>query len=96
MSTIATPSPAMPAAPIPNRSQEEIANAVTECDNLYIFYYRHGVNPGLQKIFFHKGTFATAKKRAEQHCGIMGYKFIWIRPFIVDLDVEEATQLSRS
>ena len=63
--------------------------------NLFCMYYRHGVNPGLTKIFYYSGNFQEAKKRAESHCGIMGYKFIWLRPFVVDLDAEEATQLSR-
>ncbi len=79
-----------------NKSQQEIADTVAQAANLYVFYYRHGVNPGLSKIFYFSGGFKEAKSRAEKHCGIMGYKFIWIRPFIVDLDAEESTQLSRS
>ena len=91
-----TTTPGLPLPPAP--TQSEIADFVKDLastGNLFVMYYRHGVNPGLTKVFHFEGTWQEAKKRAEAHCGIMGYKFIWMRPFIVDLDAEEQTQLSR-
>ena len=85
-----------PTPGIPNAATiAESVSALASGGNLFAMYYRHGVNPGLTKIFYFDGTFQEAKKRAEAHCGIMGYKYIWLRPFIVDLDAEESTQLSR-
>ncbi len=33
--------------------------------------------------------FRIAVERAKRHCDMMRYKFLWARPFVVDLDEEE-------
>ena len=57
--------------------------------NLWIIFYRHGMNPELHKYFYYDGNFIEARKRAIDHCKTMGYKFIFLRPMIVDIDKEE-------
>lgn len=56
---------------------------------LYIMFYRHGMNANLTKGFYHSGDLMSARRRAEAHCKIMGYKFIFVRPMVCDLEVEE-------
>ena len=65
-----------------------------ECySDLYIMFYRHGMNANLTKGFFCSGGIQVAQKRAFEHCKIMGYKFIFVRPMVVDLQSEEEYKL---
>jgi hypothetical protein len=64
--------------------------------HLYLMFYRHGMNANLTKGFFCLGDLLTARKRAETHCKIMGYKFIFVRPMVCDLESEEAYKLGAS
>ena len=61
--------------------------------NLYIMFYRHGMNANLTKGFFWPGDLVAARKRAQEHCKIMGYHFIFIRPMVCNLDQEEEYKL---
>lgn len=66
------------------------------CDDhayYWLMFYRHGLNANLTKGFYFKGDLAGARKRAETHCKIMGYKFIFIRPLICNLETEEDYKL---
>lgn len=60
----------------------------------YTLFYRHGVNPKCEKGFMHIGDIRSANQRAQVHCKIMGYTFIFVRPLIVDLESEEKQQLN--
>lgn len=69
-------------------------NNPKECDsNIWMMFYRHGMNANLTKCFKWPGDLQEARKRAEKHSKIMGYKFIFIRPLIVDLDKDEEYKL---
>lgn len=59
----------------------------------WTMYYRHGVNATLSKNFFFEGSLHQAVERAQKHCGIMGYKYMFLRPMIVDICKEERVQL---
>lgn len=61
----------------------------------YYMHYRHGMNSKLEKYFKHAGDLASARKRAQEHCNIMGYRLIWVRPLFIDLGEEEAQQMGR-
>jgi hypothetical protein len=61
--------------------------------NIWILFYRHGVNPHCQKGFYHNGDIYAANKRAKEHCDVMGYRFIFVRPLIVDIDEEEKIKM---
>lgn len=61
--------------------------------NLYIMFYRHGLNANLTKGFYCDGSLLMARRRAEEHCKIMGYKYIFVRPMICDLEQEEEYKL---
>lgn len=69
------------------------ADVAKKCNDTWTLYYRHGMNATLSKNFCYNGNMAEARKRAEQHCKIMGYKFIFIRPMICDIESEEAYKL---
>lgn len=74
--------------------EQEVTKAKVEhFGNLYLLYYRHGMNANLTKGFYCDGDLLKARHRAEDHCKIMGYKFIFVRPLICDLDVEEEDKL---
>lgn len=59
----------------------------------WILYFRHGVQATLHKNFHHAGSLFEAKKRALEHCKIMGYKFIFLRPMVADIEQEEKYKL---
>lgn len=67
--------------------------AAREFPGCWTIYYRHGVNAQLSKNFFFDGSMFDARERAQRHCGIMGYKFNFIRPMLCDIEVEEGVQL---
>jgi hypothetical protein len=64
--------------------------------NYYLMFYRHGMNANLTKGFFCDGDLQAARKRAEAHCKIMGYKYIFVRPMICNLEAEEEYKLHGS
>lgn len=55
----------------------------------YVMHYRQGNNPNGVKGFTLNGTFREAYERAKQHCALMNYRLIMIRPMISDLDQDE-------
>lgn len=57
--------------------------------NLYILYYRHGVNPALVKFFEFEGSLPEAMERAKIYCERMNFGFNFVRPFLSDLTKEE-------
>lgn len=75
----------------PEKATAELAER--ESKRLYIMYYRHGMNPQLSKGFYLNGTMEEAMLRARRHCTVMGYRYIFTRPWICDLDAEEAYKL---
>jgi hypothetical protein len=67
-----------------------------KCENLahlYILFYRHGLNANLTKGFHHAGDLRDARQRAEKHCKIMNYKFIFVRNMICDFEADEDYKL---
>lgn len=80
-----------PGKPLPLESAAEFPSPTFPF--CWTMIYRHGVNATLQKHFFFKGTINQAIERAQKHCGIMGYKYHYIRPMLCNIDVEEGIQL---
>lgn len=62
--------------------------------NLYLMFYRHGMNANLTKGFYCEGNLLDARKRAEKHCKIMNYKYIFVRPMVCNLEEEESYKLN--
>lgn len=57
---------------------------------IFTLYYRQGMNPHpMQKNFRFAGEFKQAIERGKSHCENMGLRFITVRPFITELDMEE-------
>lgn len=72
---------------------KETTSKVEHLSYLYIMFYRHGMNANLTKGFYFAGDLQEARKRAEAHCKIMGYKFIFVRPMVCNLESEEEYKL---
>lgn len=63
--------------------------------DMWILFYRHGMNSTLQKNFSFAGSLPQAVDRAREHCKIMNYKYIFVRPLVCNLDEEEDQHLNR-
>ena len=68
---------------------------IYEIKNFYMLVYRHGLNSNLIKIFYHQGSLRSAHDRAKQHCEIMKYKLLYVKPLITSLDEEEREHLGQ-
>ena len=55
----------------------------------FILYYHFRAAAPLTLVFEHKGDLKSAIERGQSHCTRMNYRFIKVRPFIVDLDERE-------
>ena len=55
----------------------------------YILHYHYRASNPLTKIFRFLGPLTEAIERGRVHCDIMNYRFIKVRPFIVDLTDQE-------
>lgn len=58
-------------------------------ENVYILFYRHGMNPQCQKGFKLRGDLKAAVERAKLHCQKMGYRYIFVRPLVTNLEDDE-------
>jgi hypothetical protein len=78
--------------------QEAIVNAIvppTVDSVLYTLYYRKGDNPHPQFLFCWLPTqdMKFVADRVKKHCEAMNYRFVYVRPTIVDLDKAEKSAL---
>ena len=71
---------------------QELKNPV-RVTNYWTIFFRHGMNANLSKNFYFDGTQLEATRRAQEHCKIMGYRFIFLRPLVCNIDEEEAYKL---
>ena len=58
-------------------------------NKLWTMYYHFGNTIPQTLNFPHNGSMSDAAQRAREHCVIMSYRFIKIRPFIVDFEDRE-------
>jgi hypothetical protein len=74
--------------------QEKIdAGCSIPLSNYWTLYFRHGMNANLSKNFYFEGTLVGAVERAKEHCKVMGYRYIWVRPLICNIGEEEEYRL---
>jgi len=60
----------------------------------FTLFFRVGANPYPQSVNFNfSGTFRDAIVRAQKHCEIMNYRFVSVRPAIIDMDEVEKHHL---
>lgn len=78
---------------LPDANPKEITVRIGK--DLWVMHYRHHLSPNCSKGFHHEGTIQEARKRAEQHCQIMGYRLVLIRPMLDDLQAVEDDQLGK-
>lgn len=71
----------------------KIGTKIAHFSNLWVLYYRHGMNPLLTKVFHLDGNLLDAVKRGRKHCELMNYKYHFTRPLVFDLEEEEAYRL---
>lgn len=56
-------------------------------EDIHILYYRHGNDPRTQVMHFkYPGDFKSAIARGRNFCERVGYRFIQVRKFLVNLD----------
>jgi GTP-dependent phosphoenolpyruvate carboxykinase len=68
---------------------KEVAD-VKEKQSMFILYYRQGMNPHTMFMFFFaSGPFNQIISRAKNHCEIMNYRFVTVRPAITNFEEEE-------
>ncbi len=93
--------------PVQTLPQEDLEAALANRDDLtnelkhfWTIIYRHGVNATLTKNFYFMPNPSDSRKtmeqvieRAQKHCGIMGYKYHFVRPMVCDIATEEGIQL---
>lgn len=82
MTTTATPTTGITAAKIKDDSFYK--------SRTYILFYHFRAAAPLSLVYEHQGTFKESIERAKVHCIRMNYRFIKVRPFVVDLDEREA------
>lgn len=63
----------------------------------YVLYYRQGNNPYPQFFVFFHGSKDLRKvvDRSKRHCELMNYRFVSVKPLIVDFAEAEARQFNR-
>lgn len=65
-------------------------SGITQAVTLWRLFYRRGDNPGhMFKEFYHPGDLGKVINRCKEHCTTMNYRFISVKPAIVDLAEEE-------
>lgn len=62
---------------------------------LWVLFYRRGVLADLQLVFEHPGTLEEANRRGLTHCDKMGYTFVYVRPFVTNLNRLEENRTTR-
>jgi len=55
----------------------------------YTLFYRYSTTAPQSKGFWFDGPLAEAIQRGRTHTEIMGSRFVCVRPFFVDLDIQE-------
>lgn len=77
--------------PVASSSINVVETPLTR-ERVFIGFYHFKASRPHERQFYHKGDLASARDRFYQHCTIMGYRFISVRPFIVDLEIIEASR----
>lgn len=62
--------------------------------NIWVMHYFKGGSPNQIKNFVHVGDFRSALNTARDFCTKMGYRLMYVKPFISDLDAEVKTLTS--
>ena len=64
-------------------------SSILNTKKLWTMYYHFGNTIQQTLNFPFDGTMSEAAQRAREHCIVMSYRFIKIRPFIVDFEDRE-------
>lgn len=54
-------------------------------ERVFVGFYHFRSSRPHERVFYHMGDVKSAKDAFYEHCKIMNYRFISVRPFIVDL-----------
>lgn len=72
-----------------NKSNEDQIEIKPYPIRRYRLYFKHRGRAPLEKVFPFQGTLKDAIERGQKHCIAMGYGFIIVKPYEVDLDEQE-------
>jgi len=89
-----------PTAPVHTSSTKEVkpapikTSAIPQSNGKRLFelHFRVGNRKPQVKIFQLDGDLPVAITRGREHCDKMGYRFCGVYPFLVDLDIQEASR----
>lgn len=56
---------------------------------IWTLYYMYGSSSPISKQFTFDGNLQEAMMRGRKHCSVMRYRFVRVRPALVDLDHQE-------
>ena len=60
----------------------------------WTLWYRFGTVPIATKSFQFDGNLEQATIRARKHCEIMRYRYVFVRPMMVDLEYQESLYIA--
>lgn len=75
------------------QSTPSASTNTTKPKRSFCLWYMQGSLAPLIKFWEMSGTLPEAIERAKTHCRIMGYKFVRVRPHIVDLEEQERLKM---
>ena len=71
----------------------EFPDSAKERERIFVLHFKHQ-NQIKQKNFNFRGPLKEAIERGKDHCNKMGYRFVLVRPFVVDLTHQEDLKFS--
>lgn len=74
---------------VTDQQEQRVEEFGSNPDHFYTLYYKINYSKPQDKTFYFPGTIQEAQVRAQGHCKTMGYRFIGIRKFLANLDVQE-------
>lgn len=73
--------------PVPGKALLHQSQERTNLGALYILYYRTGMNPRPQEIYFQRnGTFQEVVAYAKYYCEKLNYRFVIVKKFLTDVE----------
>ena len=66
------------------------APVIPATEKLWVLHYRQGSNPSpMWKSFYHNGSLSEVINRSKEHCTVMNYRFVSVKPGVHNLADDE-------
>lgn len=87
--------------PKPKTPTQVLFEKYPDLQHVYTMFYRHGMSVSVSKTFYSPDPsddknvrMKNAIDRARKHCKIMNYHYVFLLPFINDIDAHEDYKLN--